>query len=163
MKKIPALLFGCTLLAACNNGEEATVNKGEVDRDALESDGVTVSLDASLGSVDIPMVVFPTETDQELINDELESAVALVLVSDMTGSAADIAAGTVVDGDPSGPGEFSWEFNEDDDVATLTFWNETPGGLTLKTDRTYTAQFAVTTNKYIRTVPTVDVDVDVTQ
>lgn len=161
MKRITAVIFGCALLAACGDDDETTAHKGEVDRDALESDGVTVNIDASVGTVEIPMLKFPSQMDYGTVNDELDGNVALVVVSDMTGSAADLAAGDVVDGDPSGPGEFSWEFNEDDMVTTMTFWNETPGGLTLKNDRTYTAQFAITKNAYIMTVPTVDVDVDV--
>jgi hypothetical protein len=49
----------------------------------------------------------------------------------------------------SQPGAFDWEIDPTRTAVTLTFVNETPGGLVLVPGNVYTVQVAVTTNDYV--------------
>jgi hypothetical protein len=147
------LAVAAALTAGCGGGEGTEIRKGEVDHDMLDA-GVTVTIAAdNTGSVDVPLSVPAPNVPDADIEGALGDAVGLVVTSDETGASADITSGTLVTGTPSAPGEYAWALDGDRDTATLTFYNESPGGLTLKTDRTYTAQFAIGTNDYIEDMP----------
>jgi hypothetical protein len=158
-----AILLGVTgsMLAACNNDDGAvSVRKGEIDEGALTS-GVTVTIAGSLGTVQVPFSEPVPEVPDATFEAELEDAVSLLVVSNQSGATADLMAGSVV-ASPSSPGQWSWQLNEDRDLATMTFFNETPGGLTLKAGNSYTAQFSVSVNDYIERLTTVSLGVNVT-
>lgn len=134
--------------------------KGVVDVPKLET-GVTVKLGNRTGSVEVPFSVKVPDVSDADLEAELEKAVSLVVSSDISGATANLSSGKIVDGMPTGAGEFMWELNEDRDLATLTFFNETISNLTLKVGRPYTALMQVTENEYIETVPEVSLAVTV--
>ena len=110
-----------------------------------------VKIDGDTASVQVPFLE-PVPEGADHLEDpelELENAISLTVKSDETGTTANITGGTPVAGDPNEPGEYAWELNEARDEATLTFFNETSAGLTLQTDRTYTAQLQVTENEFL--------------
>jgi hypothetical protein len=147
------LVIAAALAGGCGEGDDTQIRKGEVDHDMLDA-GVTVTIATdNTGSVDVPLSVPAPNVPDADIESALGAAVGLVVTSDETGASADITSGMLVSGSPSSPGEYAWALNDTRDTATLTFYNESPGGLTLKTDRTYTAQFAIGTNDYIEDMP----------
>lgn len=154
--------LGAATLAACgDDGDGAmTLRKGEIDEAALSS-GVSVNISGQTGTVSVPFIEpVPNVPDADL-EAELEAAVSLFVQSDASGSSADLAAGSIV-GSPAGPGEWSWDLNEDRDEATMTFFNESPGGLTLKNGVSYTATMTLTANDYIESVSAFSMAVTVT-
>ena len=96
--------------------------------------------------------------------DEMDGAVSLFVTSQASGASADLGAGTALDdigGTPGAPSEFTWSLNSDRDEATLTFYNETPAGLTLKSDRLYFADFSVSSNDYVENLSAISFEVAV--
>lgn len=156
---VGALVFG--LIAAVTTGCGSDVvesvgasGKGEVDEASLDEDGVTVVLDGDMGTVAVPFLVPVPEVDTPArLSDALEDAVSLQVRSDVTGTTADLSSGRLIEGTPEAAGEFSWALNETRDELTLSFFNETTAGTTLKTDRSYTASLQVTSNEYVEDVP----------
>jgi hypothetical protein len=144
------LAFGATpLLSACgDDGGVVSLRKGVVDEGAL-STGVTVTVSGQTGSVLVPFMEPVPSVDEDALEEELQGAVSLGVVSAASGAATDLAAGTLVSGSPAGPGQWSWQLNDDRDEATLTFFNQTPGGLTLTPGNPYSATLSLTTNAYI--------------
>jgi hypothetical protein len=144
------LAFGTTtLLTACGDDSgSVTFKKGIVDEAALSS-GVTVRVSGQTGSVAVPFVEPVPDVADEDLQDELQGAVSLGVVSNVSGAATDLAAGTLVDGTPAAPGQWSWQLNDDRDEATLTFFNQTPSGLTLTVGNPYSATLSLSTNDYI--------------
>jgi hypothetical protein len=157
MKKLCAFLllgFGATTtLAACgDDGGVVSLRKGAVD-EAEVSTGVTVTLSGRNGTVRVPFVEPVPNVADEDFEEELQGAVSLSVVSAASGSSADLTTGTLVSDSPSGPGEWSWTFNEDRDEATLTFFNESASGLTLKPQNSYSATLTIATNAYVERLP----------
>lgn len=164
MKRFTGSLFALSLLAAtaCADDDDAGGAKGRVDEAALDADGVTVTLNGNTASVDVPFSEpVPSNPADEALNEALDTAASLSIRSDVTGTTANLADGEWVDGDPSGPGEFNWALNEDRDMLTFTFYNETTAGTTLKTDRTYTASVSISTNAYVENLASTAVAVTV--
>ena len=150
-------------LAGCpDDGDVVDVRRGVVDESALNQ-GVIVSLSGSNGSVTVPFEEPVPDVPDDDFQDEMEGSVSLLVSSTLSGSSADIGAGNPLDpgSSPSAPGDFSWELNADRDQATLTFFNETPSGLTLKTTNPYSATFSVSPNDYVESVPAISFTVTV--
>ena len=145
-------------LSAVACGDDAVINpprKGQIDRPALEG-GVTVTISGDVGTVVLPFVEAVPEigddtsgSGEDTLEDEMASAVSLVVTSSNSGATADLASGTVVGGAPIAPGEWNWELNGARDQATMTFYNTSPGGLTLKSAVSYDASLSIATNEYI--------------
>ncbi len=153
MKKLSAfVLGGAFLVAGCPGDDPAGISKGQVDTGTL-TDGVVVTLSGNTGKVEVPMAVPVPETNDSALEAELRAACALVISSNVTGSTLDISVGSLVESNPAAPGEYAWSINSDRDIITMTFFNQSPGGLTLKTDRTYNVSMSIDTNRYIATVP----------
>ncbi len=150
---LSSFVFGAALLVAgCGDDTPAEVQKAEVDTSALQA-GTDVVLSGNTGTVDVPLKSpIPASASESDLESDLEGAVALVVSSVETGASADLAAGTLVSSNPAAPGEYTWSMNEERDTITLEFYNQTPGGLTLKAGRDYDVQFAVTPNSYVMSV-----------
>ncbi|MFO0636712.1 MAG: hypothetical protein U0168_28090 [Nannocystaceae bacterium] len=124
---------------------------GEIDEAALR-DGVTVTLAGELGSVAVPMRPVPSADDRQL-EQALRRTTSLVVASVASGASADLATGSLVDGDPTGPGQFAWSLSPARDQLTLRFFNASPAGLTLTVGRAYQATLSVADNGYVERVP----------
>ena len=155
-----ALSFGSLALVGCTDDTPAMgIAKGEIDRDALES-GVTVSVASTqVGSVAVPFLtpvpVPGSDTDggDDALEDELSDAVSFVVMSNASGTNANLTSGVIVDGTPTGAGQWRWQLNDGRDQADITFYNATVNGLTLKAGNAYTATLSITTNDYIQSEP----------
>jgi hypothetical protein len=147
-------LIGCTAETELPHG----LDKAVIDVDRIrDNEPWPVTIDGDTASVMVPFIEpLPKSTDNvdiQEIEDAIGDAVDLTVKSDMTGVTATITTGTPVAGSPDNPGEFSWTMNDARDEATLTLYNESDDGRTLKTDRTYTVQVTVTENAYVGQVP----------
>lgn len=158
-----ALLCSTVVLgASCTSDDDtATLRKGVVD-DSLFEGTVQVSVQGAIGTVSVPFKTPVPDVPESDLEDELDGAVSLVVSSPRSGASADLAAGTMVEGDPSKPGEFSWKLNSGRTQATLTFFNESNGGLTLDNGSTYSAMFSLSTNDYVARQSPVAFDVEIT-
>lgn len=135
------------------------LRKGEIDRETLES-GVTVTLASTqVGAVAVPFLTpVPTPGGDtggggDDLEDELSDAVTFVVMSDASGTNANLTSGIIVDGTPSGAGQWRWQLNDDRDRADITFYNATVNGLTLQAGNAYTATLSITTNDYVASEP----------
>lgn len=150
-------------LGCADDSEEAEVRRGRVDSGSL-TDGVMVSISGSVGTISVPFEVeVPSVSDSDF-QDEMDGSVSLLVTSQASGASADIGVGIALEdigATPGAPGEFTWELNSDRDEATLTFFNETPAGLTLKSDRMYFADFSVGPNDYVETLSAISFEVGV--
>ncbi|MEM7159870.1 MAG: hypothetical protein AAF799_43925 [Myxococcota bacterium] len=155
-----SLLAVLVLATGCPD-DVVTQGDARLDVDEL-ADGVTVEIEGALGTVELPFELPVPEVGDEEFETEMERSVSLFIASDMSGAAADLAVGTPVDGTPAAPGEFAWSLDEDRELVTLTFFNESPGGLTLKPGRPYSAQLSVTSNRYVLSVAAISFAVTVT-
>lgn len=162
MKKFPFLMLcGALALGACTDDDGSTsIRKGAVNEDTLAS-GMDVSVNGSLGTIVVPFAVAVPSVPTADLQDELDGAVSLAVVSAQSGATADLTSGTMVDGEPTAAGEFSWALNDARSEVTLTFYNQTSGGLSLTPGNGYTAQFSVSTNDFVQRVPAVSFDVRV--
>ncbi len=151
-------------LAGCpNDDDNVTIRRGVVDESALNA-GVLVSLSGNVGTVTVPFEDAVPDVSDSDFQDEMDGSVGLLVSSSASGSSADIGAGTPLDdigGTPSAAGEFTWVLNGARDEAILTFFNETPSGLTLKVTNAYTAQFSVASNDYVESVSAISFPVTV--
>lgn len=137
--------------------EDPPGSKGQIDRSAMQA-GAVVMLSGSFGTVDVPFIVpvpegqadTDTDGDQDL-EAELAGAVSLIVSSTSTGATVDLTDGTLVDGIPAAPGEWTWGLNGARNRATMTFFNSSSGGLTLKPDLVYDAMLSIASNSYVET------------
>jgi len=146
------VLIGCTV------DDPATLRKASVAADMLEA-GVTVSIQGSVGSVSVPFTEEIPDVSASDFQDELDGAVSLLVTSTVSGASADIVSGTLVDGMPAAAGEFSFEIAADRMSVTMSFFNETSSGLTLKAGNTYSAQLSISINEYVNRQPALEFDV----
>lgn len=158
MTRFTILLIAAAALIGCTTNTrpgEPVFGKGEVDIDQLRAADWPVAVDGDLGTVEIPFVepIPPVADDIEDPAAEIARVLELMIRSDETGTTVNITDGTYLDSDPTGLGEFTCSLNSGRDVATVTFWNESSDGLTLKTDRTYTVQITIQDNDYVETLP----------
>lgn len=153
-------LMGAVAMIGCGDDGDDTLDKGEVDEAALNG-GVTVTLAGPQGTVTVPFSEPVPDISDDDFQDEMEGAVSLLVTSNSSGASADLMAGSVVGGSPMAAGEYTWELNDDRDAALMTFFNQTPGGLTLTVGNGYTAQLAVTTNDYVQRVSAISFQVAV--
>ena len=153
-------LMGAVASIGCGDDGGSLVTKGEVDEAALTA-GVVVSLAGAQGTVTVPFSEPVPDADDSDFEDEMSGAVSLLVTSNASGASADLMAGTIASGSPMAPGEYTWDLNGARDSAQMTFFNETPGGLTLKVGNQYTAQLAVTTNDYVQRVSAISFQVQV--
>ena len=158
----PLLIASSFALTACPADDvDAKVNILVED---LTTNGMTITLTGDLGEgtlgFDAPVSDTPTNETLDLY---LENAVSINIVSDATSTAASFGemGVTYVEGTPAAPGEYTWALSADRDSATFTFFNETPGGVTLKNTVAYTAELAVANNPYVTDVPATSVAVNV--
>lgn len=146
-------LIGLVLVAPGCDVPASVCAKGQIDR-ATISAGMVATISDGVGEVYVPFqvavppVAGDTGGDAEL-EAELATAVSLVVSSKYTGATADLTSGTIVESNPSAPGEWSWELDDDRDLATMTFFATAPGGLTLKPDVEYDALLSIAPNEYI--------------
>ena len=163
MNRFTAFVFCGSMVATigCNGDDVDLGDKAIIDADRLE-EGWTVQLSGATGRVEVPFLepLPGSEDDDEDIQRELDGAVELVVQSKATGTTADLRSGELVDGTPNDAGEYSWSLNDDRDVAELTFYNETPGGYTLKSTSEYEAQLSVSSNDYVEGLDTITFDID---
>jgi hypothetical protein len=137
--------------------EPPRADKGVVDEAALAG-GVVVVLDAQTGQLTVPFVEPVPATEGgtggngDEFEDQLSGAVSLVVSSDVSGTTANLVSGILVDSAPTAAGQWTWSFNEANDAAALTFFNQTTAGLTLDPANTYSATLGVGTNDYVENV-----------
>ncbi|HET6583462.1 MAG TPA: hypothetical protein VFG69_08440 [Nannocystaceae bacterium] len=128
---------------------------------ALEDEGVDVGMSDSIGSITVPFVTPVPMTSDSALEDEMTDAVSLVVSSVASGTSADLADGTRVDGTPNAAGEFSWSLDEGRSELTITFFNETSTGLTLKSGSEYRATLAISENDFVAEVAAVSFDIEI--
>jgi hypothetical protein len=168
MSKYFSIDRGClwilALVAACNGDDvQQAERKGIVDEEALEA-GVVVTLRGDLGEVEVPFAVpVPASadtTDAETAQ-QVAGAVSLVVANRNSGVTADLADGTLVEETPTAAGQWSFVLNEERDLATLTFFNESPLGDALRTSGEYDAYLSIAENDYVEAVPSIGYAVSV--
>jgi hypothetical protein len=153
-------LTGAVASFGCGDDGGDDITKGEVDEAALNN-GVMVSIQGAQGTVTVPFSEPVPDVADDDFEMEMSGAVSLLVTSNQSGAMADLASGTIADGAPMRAGEYGWTLNDDRTEATMTFFNETQGGLTLKPGNGYTAQLAVTTNDYVQRVSAISFQVSV--
>jgi hypothetical protein len=153
MKKFSVCGFlGALAATGCGGDETESMGKGTVDVASLEDEGVQAAVEADVAAIGVPMSApFPAGSKAE-IEDEMLGAASLV-VSSPTGTSADLADGIVVDGEPSAPGEFNWELDDDRTTLTISFYNETVNGMSMKPGTEYTATLQIAENEFTGEVP----------
>lgn len=160
LRVLTLVSLGALGMAGCADDTPAMgLRKGEVDRDALES-GVTVTVASTqVGSVAVPFITpvpnpgGDTGGGGDELEDELSDAVSFVVMSNASGTNANLTSGIIVDGTPAGAGQWRWQLNDDRDRADITFYNATVNGLTLSPGNAYTATLSITTNEYVASEP----------
>ncbi|MBX7078046.1 MAG: hypothetical protein K1X88_02595 [Nannocystaceae bacterium] len=164
LRAVPRVLLFAAVVAfagGCADDEGYIAEAlGEIDEAALR-DGVTVELRGEIGSVAVPMLRPVPAADDRALEQALRRTTTLVVASVASGASADLATGSLVDGDPAGPGEFSWSLSGGRDQLTLRFFNAAPSGLTLGPGRAYQATLSVADNGYVERVPALAFDVTV--
>ncbi len=161
MRRLIWLPVCITMLAACSDDVAEVQTKGQI-ADSELVDGVTVTIDGELGIVELPFEMPVPAAEEGALEEEMRRAVSLFIASEISGAAADLAAGVLVSGTPAEPGEFAWSLNEERDLAQLSFYNVSPGGLTLSVGQPYRAQLGVTRNDFVANLPTISFAITVT-
>ena len=157
---LPVSLVSASFITGCPGTD--VVSKGAFDETALES-GVTSDCVSDVCGVTIALSA-PIDADvaDETLQQFINASTSVLIESDETGTSANLTEGTAVDGTPAGAGEYSWSLNDARDSVTLSFFNLTSNGLTLKADRIYTGTVSVSTNPYVENIDAVSFPVTVT-
>lgn len=134
--------------------------KGIVDVDALAATGVVVTLAGPLGTSSLPFSEAVPDADADDVRTSLSSA-SLTVVNMVSGVSVDLASGTLVDGEPTIAGEYTWGVSDDRMNVTLTFVNQAPTGSTLTAGGSYSATFSLGTNDLVEDVSETAVPVTV--
>lgn len=170
-RSVRMLILGALVLSSsgCPDDSPAAVppEKGRIDRTALEG-GITIVIAEDLGTVVVPFENEVPEPADDTggdtsFQDEMAGAVSLVVTSNQSGTTANLASGTIVEGTPAAPGEWSWVLNDARDEATMTFFNATGDGLTLKSNVTYQAMLSVAGNGYVESEDAFSFDVAIVE
>jgi hypothetical protein len=153
MKKFSVCCFlGALAAIGCGGDSTESIGKSEVDVATLEEEGVAASLDGEVAGIGVPLATPFPEASRTAIENEMLGAASLVITSE-NGTSADLADGIVVSGEPSAPGEFTWALDEERVTLTITFFNETPGGVKIQSGTEYTATLAIAENAFTDEVP----------
>lgn len=151
-------------LAACTGDDDLVdVPRGAVDQSELTR-GVLVTLSGNVGSVSVPFEEPVPDVSDADFQDEMDGVVFLTVRSVLSQAAAELGVGGPLSdagGTPAAPGEYTWQLNGARDTATLTFFNETPSGLTLKSANPYEARLSITDNDYVEALVEIQFDVSV--
>lgn len=157
MKK-HTLLFAAVCLAACSNdAAESGVAKVDIEDPAtvLDPDGdgtaestvegtvAAMSLELAEPLPEIPFRIAGTEDGAVM---DVVAALTLIVSSPRSGVSVSLAEGEMVAGPPSGPGEFSVDLSDDRMEITVSWFNETKGGLTMKAGEEYDVVYALDDN-----------------
>ena len=133
-------------------------SKGKIDMPALKKADWPVTLNGDLAEVIVPLSEPVPGSDSvddfDTVRAAFVESVSLLVQSDESKATAKFATGKPVEGVPAAVSEFSWKLNSKRDKVTITFWNESATGLTLKAGKSYTVQITINTNDYIETLPT---------
>jgi hypothetical protein len=161
MNKFHVCCFlGALAAVGCGDDSSTSTGKGEVDVATLEDEGVMVAMAGDVASITVPFIDPVPMASGSAVENEMSDATSLVVSSVASGSSADISDGTMVDGEPTEPGEFSWELDEERSEMTLTFYNETTSGLTLESGSSYRATLAISENDFVVEVPAMTFDIE---
>ncbi len=155
MNKFHVCCFLGALAAIGCGGDESSTGgtKSEVDVDMLEEEGVVAEMTEEVAAIGVPLATpFPVADKQE-IEDVMMEAATLVVSNEESGASADLSDGTPVDGEPSAPGEFSWELDEERTTLTIEFYNETASGMSIDKGTEYVATLSIAENKFTDEVP----------
>ncbi|HWB81575.1 MAG TPA: hypothetical protein VG755_41725 [Nannocystaceae bacterium] len=157
MKK-HTLLFAAVCLAACSNdAAESGVAKVDIEDPAtvLDPDGdgtAEAEVEGSIATMSfelaepLPEIPFRVAGTMDGAVMDLVDAFSLVVSSPRSGITVSIAEGELVDGPPKGPGEWSVELSDDRTVLDYSWYNETKGGLTLKSGEEYDVVYSLDDN-----------------
>lgn len=151
----------CGALAAigCGGDESSTGPKAEVDVSMLEDGDVAAAVTEEVGSIAMTFADPIPDVDDEALEMEMLDA-ATVVVSDSTnGTTADLADGTLVHGEPSAPGEYSWALDESRTELTMSFYNRTASGMTIEPGTVYRVTMSIAENAYISEMPATSFEV----
>ena len=151
--------LGALAAIGCAGDDTTTISKGEVDVATLEDEGVMVAMAGDVASITVPFVDPVPMASASAVESEMSDATSLVVSSVASGSSADLSDGTLVEGEPKEPGEYAWELDEERSEMTLTFYNETASGLTLKTGSSYRATLSISENDFVVEVPAMTFDI----
>ena len=129
------------------------VPKAEVDVANVMND-IAVTVTNDIGTVvmtfDIPI---PEGSDDEL-KTALETSVSVIVKSPRSDISISLDQGLPVTGAPEQPGELSWALSEDRRTATLSFFNTTAEGLSLRRGAIYDVALTVSENEFISPIET---------
>jgi hypothetical protein len=155
MNKFHVCCFLGALAAIGCGGDETSSSgtKSEVDVAALEDEGVVAEMTEEVAAIGVPLATPFPEADKDEIEDVMMEAASLVVSSDESGATANLSDGTPVDGEPSAPGEFSWELDEERTTLTINFFNETASGMSIDKGAEYTAVLSIAENKFTDELP----------
>jgi len=150
MKTLRALLVLTSVIATACGDDGEPLTKGRVDVVAL-ANSATVTLSGATGSITVPFATPVPNVPNDDLEEELSGAVALTVSSPRTQVSFNLMDGVLADL-PAAPGEYSWVLNAARDQATLTFFNSTTTGFTLKQGLAYDALLSVGPNDYVQQV-----------
>lgn len=173
MKK-PTLLFAALIGACSSDTTDSGVAKVDIDdpTEVIDPDGdgaSNVAVEGDVASVaftlgePLPEISFRKDGTEDAAVMDVVAALSVVVSSPRSGISVSLADdGELVAGPPSGVGEWSVELSDDRTEFTISWFNETRGGLTMKPGEPYDAVYSLDDNCCIDAIPdtTMPVKVD---
>lgn len=154
MKTFRTLLV-LTAISAVGCADDDDLNKAMVDVQTLSAGNTVVTLTGATGTLVVPFTEPVPAVPAASFEEEVAAAVSVDVHSPRTENIVTLGGdGGEISPTPISPGQFNWSLNPARDEATLTFYNATTAGLTLKAGFDYNVRLAVGLNDYVQRVGT---------
>ncbi|MBC8067916.1 MAG: hypothetical protein IAG13_06235 [Deltaproteobacteria bacterium] len=161
MTKHTLLLIALFSSACSGDASEATVTKVDVEDPAtvLDPDGDGAAQGTVEGEVaaisleleePLPEIDFRVDGTDDAAVMDVASALSLTVSSPRSGISVSLGDGELVAGPPSKAGEWSIELSDDRLVFDVSWFNESKGGLTMKTGEEYDLVYSLGDNCCIK-------------
>jgi len=156
MRFSTVVLLTSLSLAACAGSDADTDCDdvyGKPSFDIEENTSVLVTIAGDLAFVDCPLsCTLPDQVADSEVEAELNGKVTLTIDNNATGMTVNLNDAQLVEGEPQGPNEFSYEVNAERNNVRVLLWNNTPTGQRLRVGGDYTALLGISPNDYINPI-----------
>ncbi len=138
------------LISACSAITDFSEDSDKIDLDNELKDIISVTIDNSLGTIDLVFKSSLPENDADAIYDLIGHEIKLQVINNENNVGIDLTE-KPSESAPKTAGEYTVTVSDDNKTATIIFYNETSGGYTLNPGGDYSALLHISENDFFET------------
>jgi hypothetical protein len=150
VKQIFSIALIAGLLSACSAITDFDDSSKKIDPGSELGDELTVTINGSLGLLDLEFKSTLPADDEDAVYDLIGSEIKLQVIDNQTNVGVDLTEKPVTD-TPDAAGEYMVEISDDNKTVTITFYNQTVEGHALHPGGDYSALLHITANDFFTT------------